>query len=60
MTIMYEEIKEPHLPMMLQARCTCCMQSLNAQDVFWPIPGLISYAGATGEMVTTITQSASS
>ena len=53
----HEEIKEPHLPMMLQARSYT--QSLNAQDTFRPIPGLISYTLVTGEMVTTITQSSS-
>ena len=37
-------INEPHL---LKARPRCCTKSYTAQDVFQPIPGLISYARTT-------------
>ena len=34
---------ESYLP-----RPRCCVKSPTAQDVFQPIPGLVSYAGVTG------------
>ena len=50
LSISHENIKEPQVPRLRTAIGLDVNQSLDAQDAFRPIPGLISCAGATGSV----------